>query len=60
MKRVIYGAVVALLSALLFHPVLAASSEVGVVLMHSLRSRWFGDLVPGAIFRGRNGETAAP
>ena len=34
MKRVICGAVLALLSALVIHPVLAASSEVGVVLMH--------------------------
>lgn len=34
MKRVICGALVALLSASLVHPVLAASSEVGVVLMH--------------------------
>ena len=34
MKRVICGAVFALLSALLIHPVSAASSEVGVVLMH--------------------------
>ena len=33
-KRVICGAVLALLSALLIHPVFAASSEVGVVLMH--------------------------
>jgi len=33
-KRVICGAVLALLSALLIHPVSAASSEVGVVLMH--------------------------
>ena len=33
MKRVISGAVLALLS-LLVHPVLAASAEVGVVLMH--------------------------
>jgi dienelactone hydrolase len=33
-KRVICGALVALLSASLVHPVLAASSEVGVVLMH--------------------------
>src|SRR5215470_19393738 len=33
-KRVICGAVFALLSALLIHPVSAASSEVGVVLMH--------------------------
>ena len=34
MKRVICGALAALLSVLLVHPVLAASSEVGVVLMH--------------------------
>jgi pimeloyl-ACP methyl ester carboxylesterase len=33
-KQVICGALVALLSALLVHPVLAASFEVGVVLMH--------------------------
>jgi len=33
-KRVICGALVTLLSALLVHPVLAASFEVGVVLMH--------------------------
>ena len=34
MKRVFCGALVTLLSALLVHPVLAASFEVGVVLMH--------------------------
>ena len=34
MKRAICGALVALLSALLVHPVLAVSFEVGVVLMH--------------------------
>jgi len=34
MRRVLYGARAALLSALLVHPILAASSEVGVVLVH--------------------------
>ena len=34
MKQVIRGALVALLSALVGHSVFAASSEIGVVLMH--------------------------
>lgn len=34
MKRLICGALVVLLSALIVYPVIAASSEVGVVLMH--------------------------
>ena len=37
MKRVICGLLLALLSALLVHPVLAESSEVGVVLVHGKR-----------------------